>query len=91
MKGKKTGGRKKGVPNKFTKSVKAAFEAAFRDAQADETSAANLANFREHNPREFIAACSKLIPAEVKGTMEHNHNVPKLEVVAAALGIEKKP
>lgn len=90
-KGEKRRGQGKRGPGKLTKTVKEAFEIAFRDAQADKNSAANLANFREHSPREFIVACAKLIPAEVKGTMEHQHSIPNLEVVAAALGIEKKP
>jgi hypothetical protein len=83
-------GRVKGVKNKLTRSVKALLEAAFLDAQADNKSAANLKNFREHSPREFIAACSKLIPSEIKGDLTHTHKVASLEVVQAALGIEKK-
>jgi hypothetical protein len=90
-KGRKTGGRRPGSPNKITQTVKEAFEMAFRAAQGDEKSAANLINFREHSPREFIAACSKLIPAEIKGDLTHTHKVASLEVVTAALGIEKKP
>jgi len=90
-KGEKKRNQGKRGPGKLTKSVKSLLEAAFLDAQKDAASQSNLKNFMEHSPREFIAACSKLIPAEIKGSMEHTHKVASLEVVAAALGIEKKP
>ena len=88
--GHKTGGgSRKGVPNKITKTVKEAFEAAFKDAQADPDDPAHLARFRKENPKEFIAACSKLIPAEVKGTMDHTIHAPALEMAVSALGLKK--
>src|SRR4051812_14863526 len=62
-------GRPKGTPNKLTKSVKEAFDAAFADAQANPEDPANLANFRLLFPKEFIAACSKLIPTKVEGDL----------------------
>lgn len=67
--GERRGGRKKGTPNKLTQSVKQAFEVAFRDAQLDPKSPSNLTVFRDQYPREFIAAASKLIPAEIKGNL----------------------
>lgn len=62
--GRKTGGgSRKGVPNKITASIKAAFEEAFKHLQTTDT--ANLKAWAEKNPSEFYRLSSKLIPAAV--------------------------
>lgn len=86
--GERRGGRKKGTPNKLTKTVKEAFEAAFADAQADPADPVNLKNFKALYPKEFIAVCGRLIPTDVKATVNATIKAPTLEVVAAAIGIK---
>jgi hypothetical protein len=86
-KGRKTGGRQPGSPNKVTKTVKEAFEAAFRTAQAIE--GLKLDDWAKANPTEFYKVCAKLIPSEIKGQVDHTVRAPQLEVVAAALGVSK--
>lgn len=60
-----TGGRKKGVPNKLTKTVKETVLAVFNDLQADPK--ANLLSWAKNNPKDFYLIASKLIPTEIKG------------------------
>lgn len=67
LKGKKTGGRKKGVPNKMTTSVKEAFHAAYKSIGGDKA----LANWAKDNPTHFYQLYAKLIPQEVSKTVEH--------------------
>jgi hypothetical protein len=86
-KGRKTGGRQPGSPNKVTKTVKEAFEAAFRTAQ--ELPGLKLDDWAQANPTEFYKVCAKLIPSEIKGQVDHTVRAPQLEVVAAALGVSK--
>ncbi len=70
VKGQKgLGGRRKGVPNRLTKSVKQSFEAAFRDLQADEESPAHLLNWARENTTDFYKIAAKLIPEEVTGNV----------------------
>lgn len=58
MKGKKTGGRKSGTPNKMTTSAKAAFEFAF----AELGGADGLADWARDNQGEFYRLFARLIP-----------------------------
>ena len=67
LKGKKTGGRKKGVPNKVTASVKEAFTAAYKAIGGDRA----LAQWASENPTHFYQLYAKLIPQEVSKTVEH--------------------
>lgn len=66
-------GRKKGVPNKITASVKEAFELAFKNLQ--NKPGAKLDDWAEANPTDFYKIASKLIPsavqAEVTGSVDH--------------------
>lgn len=64
-------GRKKGVLNRVTRSVRQAFEAVFLDCQSDPKHPSNLANFARAHPKEFVAACSRLIPTEIKADVAH--------------------
>lgn len=61
------GGRKKGVPNKLTKTVKETVLAVFNDLQSDPK--ANLHTWAKKEPTEFYRIASKLIPTEVSGKL----------------------
>lgn len=61
-------GRKKGEPNKLTKTVKETVLAVFNDLQSDPK--VNLTQFAKTYPRDFYAIAAKLIPTEVKGTVD---------------------
>ncbi len=80
-------GRAKGVPNKLTRTVKECFEQVFKDLQADPKKPYALGRWAQDNPTEFYKIGSKLIPAEIKGQMDHTHKLPSVAVVASALGI----
>lgn len=64
------GGRKHGSQNKLTKTVKEAFESAFNALQDDPR--ANLLTWGRANPGYFYPLAAKLIPTELKGTIEQN-------------------
>ncbi len=72
-KGKKTGGRYSGTPNKFTSSVKDVFQAVFDDLQTDKV--ANLKTWALANPSEFYKLIARQIPTamEVKAEVGMNN------------------
>ncbi len=55
-------GRKKGVPNRITKTIKEAVEAAFSEVGAEQW----LIEQAKANPQGFMSLLSKLIPSELK-------------------------
>lgn len=57
------GGSRAGKPNKFTKTVKEAFEIAFNELQGDKD--ANLVSWAKNNTTDFYKLASKLIPTSV--------------------------
>lgn len=61
-------GRKKGSQNKLTRTVKEAFEAAFNALQ--DQPGAKLDDWAKGNPTDFYKIASKLIPTDVKATVE---------------------
>lgn len=61
-------GRKKGEPNKITRTVKETVLAVFNDLQVDPK--ANLLSWGKENPTEFYKIASKLIPTEVTGDIK---------------------
>jgi hypothetical protein len=71
----KTGGRAKGVPNKFT-TLKEAFLTAFQEAGSTEGLIAWI-KASPHNRAQFYALITKLFPTEVDhtGQVEHAVNV----------------
>jgi len=78
-KGKKTGGRQPGTPNKVTRAIREHFEHAFELLQQDDT--ANLTSWARANPTEFYRLSSKLIPTQVNAqgsiTLEVITGVPQ--------------
>ena len=60
---KKSGGRKKGTPNKLTKTVKEVVLGTFNDLQKDRN--ANLKTWAKENTTEFYKIAAKLIPNEL--------------------------
>lgn len=61
--GYKTGGRKKGTPNKATASVKQALQIAFDGIGGVE----RLTEWAMNNQTEFYKLYSKLLPQEISG------------------------
>jgi hypothetical protein len=61
-KGKPGPGRKSGVPNKLTMDVKAAIEAAFKQAGGAEY----LAKQAKENPQAFMTLLGKILPRDMK-------------------------
>ena len=59
--GRKTGGRKAGVPNRVT----AAFKDALRFVYEDIGGNAAFSEWAKENPTEFYRICARLIPTEV--------------------------
>lgn len=84
MKGKKTGGRTEGTPNKLTATVKEVFTNVFTELQSD--SEVNLAVWGKANPTEFYKLCGRLIPAAVDVTTKGE----SLNDVPITSWIEKK-
>lgn len=60
-------GRPKGVPNKHTAAIKAAFERAFALLQQDDQ--AKLEEWAKRNPTEFYKLAGKLIPSEINANV----------------------
>lgn len=65
-KGKKTGGRAKGTPNKLSATVKENIVAVFN--RLDGT--AGMAAWARENPTPFYQIYSRLLPTEVEGTLD---------------------
>ena len=76
---KKTGGRQKGTPNKFTASVRDAVEAAFNAAGGAEY----LARQADENPVAFMSLLGKVLPREI--TAEVKADVAVSTINASAL------
>jgi len=62
----KTGGRKKGTPNRAGVEVKAALEKAFTTIGGH----AALARWARQNPTEFYKLWSKLLPKDINATID---------------------
>lgn len=60
--GKKTGGRKKGTPNKLTRSVKLALDESFTKMGG----VAALVRWGKDNPTEFYKLWAKILPVEAR-------------------------
>ena len=64
----KTGGRKAGVENKITKTVKETVLSVFNDLQQDPKY--SLLTFAKEYPRDFYPIAAKLIPTEINAKVE---------------------
>jgi len=73
MKGKKTGGRQKGTPNKVTKVFREAVLMAYDAIGGDST----FAEWARNNQTEFYKIAARLIPQDVavSGELEHSYVV----------------
>ena len=80
MKTAKTGGRKRGTPNKTTASVKAAVMAAFDQVGG----VASLVKWAKANPGAFYTLWVKLLPLEA-------HSAPTAPVVVEVSLHKKEP
>lgn len=60
--GRKTGGRRKGTPNKITGAVKEAIEEAFANAGG----VAYLEKVAQDDPRAFCTLLGKILPKQVE-------------------------
>lgn len=67
--GKKTGGRVAGTPNKIPKQVKDVFFETFTKLQEDPK--ANLTKWAKENKTEFYKLASKLLPIQLSGDAEN--------------------
>jgi hypothetical protein len=65
-KGRKTGGRKTGTPNKATRTVREAFVEAFAIVDRGPTA---LAVWGAENPEKFYTLATKLIPTAVEASV----------------------
>ena len=74
----KTGGRKKGTPNKLTKAVKDALGEAFDEMGGT----ASLVKWGKANPGEFYKLWGRLIPVEAN--LKHSGNIGLEALVAGA-------
>ncbi len=72
-------GRVKGVPNKFTTTVKEAVKAAFDELQGD--GSANLVAWAKANPTDFYRLAGKLIPAAIDATVTGSVELRRIERV----------
>jgi hypothetical protein len=63
-------GRVKGVPNKMTVAVKEAFELAFQSIGGEPA----LATWARRNRTEFYKLYARLIPVDVRATVDHTLN-----------------
>lgn len=74
---KKTGGRKKGTPNKTTASVKAALEKAFFASGGQDA----LNRWAKDNPDEFYKLWGKMLPREMTADVNHTGNTGQVVIV----------
>ena len=63
----KTGGRKKGVPNRVTRDLKAAILEAAELAGGEGGTVAYLTLQAQQNPGPFMALLGKVLPSEISG------------------------
>jgi hypothetical protein len=73
--GRKTGGRQKGTPNKFTASVRDAVEAAFNAAGGAEY----LRRQADENPVAFMSLLGKVMPREITAEVRADVSVSSID------------
>jgi hypothetical protein len=62
--GRKTGGRRPGSPNRFTRSVREVLSETFTNLQGEPD--VNLFDWAKNNPTEFYKLAAKLIPTKIE-------------------------
>ncbi len=80
--GKKTGGRKKGTPNKITALLKDDILQAASDAHP-EGRVGYLTQQAKENPTAFLTLLGKVIPTQVEGSGDKGEIIHCIELVAA--------
>ena len=73
-KGKKTGGRQKGTPNRLSMSVKNAVLETFANLGGVE----HMTGWAEENPSEFYRIAARLIPQQLTADITHKVNADEL-------------
>ncbi len=68
--GKKTGGRKKGTPNKLSSTVKENVVAVFNHLNGEELT--HIKDWALENPTQFYNLYAKLLPTEIEADIEHS-------------------
>lgn len=76
-------GRGKGTPNKLTKTVRETILEAFNTLQEDPK--VNIISFAKNYPRDFYQIAAKLIPTEIRGTINTSDEVDYSKLSDAAL------
>ena len=76
-------GRPKGSPNKLTKTVRGTVLSTFNKLQEDKEH--NLEAFAKKYPRDFYTIASKLIPTEIRGTINTSDEIDYSKLSDAAL------
>jgi hypothetical protein len=79
MKGKKTGGRVAGTPNKVTASIKEAVTEAFAKAGGVDY----LVNLAKEDPRTFCSLVGKVIPLQVDAKVDGSLTVQVVKLADA--------
>jgi hypothetical protein len=69
--GKKTGGRKKGTPNKLSATVKENVIAVFDELGGKE----HMKRWAAENPNQFYNIYAKLLPTEIEADVEHGGSI----------------
>lgn len=77
------GGRPKGVQNKLTRTVRETILDAFNTLQEDPK--VNIISFAKNYPRDFYQIAAKLIPTEIRGTINTSDEVDYSKLSDAAL------
>lgn len=89
--GHKTGGRKKGTPNKLSISVKENVIAVFHEIGGIET----MTDWARGNPTQFYALYCKLLPTEAAVTVTHKEakelTDDELNAIAGGAGVVETP
>jgi len=77
-------------PNKFTGTVKSAFEAVFKDMQADPTKPYALGQWAQKSPEEFYKLAAKLIPQDIKANVTgHMVLTPNINCIIDSMAPDK--
>ena len=81
-KGMKTGGRQRGTPNKFTKTLKDAILQACEEAGGNEGMTGYLRLQAGDNPSAFMSLLGKVLPLQIQGDADNPlQTVTRIETV----------